>query len=169
MGPKPGEFHVWPGNSPGLILDRVDPLGDLIGESAGRRLRRLRADRRLRKGRLECSLRVVSGSQDGLSPRWRHVIATVSPGRLEFRRCWPWLSGSRTINIASLHGSPRRPSNREWWLSLAPACRVIEVHTPTAVLEWAVLDHYLPWTLDCLRAVAAGTPDGPPPVHGSGK
>jgi hypothetical protein len=165
--PTSGEFHVWPGNSPGSILDRVDFLGGLIGESLGRTLRRLRADRRLRSGRLECSLRVVSGPQDGLSRRWRHVVAAVSPGRLEFCRYWPWFSGSQTIDIVSLHGPPRRPSSREWWLSLAPTCRVVEVHTPTAVVEWAVLDHYLPWTLDRLRTAPAGTADGSAPPQPS--
>ena len=139
-------------------LDYVDFLGDLIGqwlgESAGERLRRRRSDRRLAKGHVECALQVISGSQSGLSRRWQHGVATVTPGRLEFRRHW-WRAFSTcpAIDVVSIRGPARRSSNKEFW-SLSPQCRITQIETPTAILGWAVLDRHLTWAIETLNSPA---------------
>ena len=139
-------------------LDYVDFLGDLIGqwlgESASERLRRWRADRRLAKGHVECALQVISGSQSGLSRRWQHGVATVTQGRLEFRRHW-WRAFSTcpAIDVVSVRGPARRSSNKEFW-SLSPQSRITQIETPTAILGWAVLDRHLTWAIDTLNSPA---------------
>ena len=128
----------------------VGLAGGLIGVSIGMVLQRRRNDRRRWSGRTESALRVVSGSQEGVSHRWRQVIAAPSLGMLTIRRYWLWYPKTRTIEILDVENAPRRPtaSERIW---LNPAVRIIRLRSPSAVLEWAVVDRHLTWALDGLR------------------
>jgi hypothetical protein len=116
-----------------------------------RRLKRMRADRRFAEGHLECAFKVIEGSHRGLSPRWGHVVADVSPGRLELRRHW-WRLFWRleAVTAVEVRGPARRPSGKELG-SLAAGCRIVEIQTPTATLGWAVLGDYLGGAVDQLR------------------
>jgi hypothetical protein len=129
----------------------IDLVADGLLGSFTRRLKRAQADRRLIGGHLECALKVIDGSHRGLSPRWGHVIATVSPGRLELRRPW-WRLSRRLepVTVVEVRGPVRPPSGKEL-LSLAAGCRIVEVQTPTATLGLAVLGHYLGRAIDQLR------------------
>jgi len=70
-----------------LIGTLVSWFSDLLAPFAERLVQK-QAERALAQGRVECSLRLVSGSQRGLSSRWRSGVATVSPGRLDFTGRW---------------------------------------------------------------------------------
>jgi hypothetical protein len=140
-----------------LILHCVDFLVSLLVDRLLRppveRLRGRRADLRLSKGRVDCALKVISRSQRGLSSRWRHVSATVSPARLELRGHW-WRLFRRLapVIVVAVRGPVRRPSGKEFW-SLASGCTIVEIQTPTATLECAVLGHYLRGALEQLQAI----------------
>ena len=106
----------------------------------------------LAEGRVECSLKVSSGHQQGLSERWRNGVAAISPGRLDFTRDRLSIgpAGPLTISYIAVLGPARVPSTDELtWLP--DECRIAELQTPTAVLDWAVPAHDLPWALDQLQ------------------
>lgn len=67
-----------------LVSGLLTWLGDLLGPF-GEGLVHRQAGRALGQGRVECSLKVISGRQQGLSSRWRNGAAAVSPGRLELQ------------------------------------------------------------------------------------
>jgi hypothetical protein len=146
----------WLGPRPRLIVSTVTFLADLVVEGLLRwpveRLRRRTAERRMSRGRLDCAFKVVSGSQGGLSRRWRHVRATVSPGQLDARgHWWRLFRALPTVSIVAVRGPARLPASAENW-SLAASCRIVELQTPTAILSWAVIGDYLPAALAQLRA-----------------
>jgi hypothetical protein len=120
----------------------VEGLGDWVI----RRLRRLRPDRLAAQRKLECVLRVIGGSQRGLSRRWTQVIATVSPGRLDIAGRW-WSDLVVTVPVVSVRGPARRPSSKEASMSVSAGCRIVQVVTPTATLEWAMMPDQLPWAV----------------------
>ena len=70
----------------------MDFLGDLVGDmvsdaiagKAGKGLRRVLGRRRLADGGARCVLKIISGSQDGLSQHWRLGTAQFAPGELSF-------------------------------------------------------------------------------------
>jgi hypothetical protein len=134
----------------------VTILGDLAAEGLLRkpiaRLRRRAADRRMSRGQLDCALKVLNGSQAGLSPRWRHVRAAASPGLLDARgHWWRLFHAIPTIRIVAVRGPVRPPAaEEEWWL--AASCHIVELQTPTAIVSWAVIGDYLPWALARLQA-----------------
>lgn len=75
-----------PGIGPRPILagvsdDFIDPLEWGLANAANARYFRavnMRAERRIRKsGRFQCGLRVIDGSQPGLSGRWQTPSATL--------------------------------------------------------------------------------------------
>lgn len=139
-----------------FILHTVTFLGDLVVEGLLRkpieRLRRRAADRRMSRGRLDCALKVVSGGQAGLSRRWRHVRAAVSPGRLDARgHWWRLFHAIPTVSIVAVRGPVRLPAAEEKW-SLAATCHIVELQTPTAIVSWAVIGDYLPGALARLQA-----------------
>ncbi len=146
----------WRGPRLRLIVPTVTFLGDLVVEGLLRRpverLRRRTADRRMSRGRLDCAFKVVSGSQGGLSRRWRHVRATVSPGQLDARgHWWRLFRALPTVSIVAVRGPARLPTSAENW-SLAASCRIVELQTPTAILNWAVIGDYLAAALAQLQA-----------------
>jgi len=129
-------------------------IGGLLGVPI-KRLKRWRADRRMSSGQVDCALKVVSGSQRGLSRRWRHVVATVSPGRLDARgHWWRLFRGIPTVSVVAVRSLVRSPAGSENW-SIAASCRISEIQTPTAILAWAVIGHYLPGALERVAAASA--------------
>ena len=73
-----------------------------------------------------CALKIISGSQDGLSPHWRLGGAQFAPGELSFTRsgrtCPP-------ITVLSAHPTAGR-------VSIPPLgpCFIAQIRTPTATL-----------------------------------
>lgn len=125
--------------------DFTDPVEWGLANAAGAgigRVASMRADRRFRKsGHARCGLRVIDGSQPGLSGRWRVGVASFSARRLDFRRRW-WrvLGGCPPIEVVAIHGASRAPSGDE---ILKLPGSVVQIQTPTATLEWALRDRYL--------------------------
>ena len=97
-----------------------------------------------RRDETECGLRVVSGTQPGLTRRWRHGLARLQGGHVEFlpriggstihRPGQPWLS----LDVLSTsRADERTPTGRGQWL-LNPDVRIVRMRTATAELEWAL-------------------------------
>jgi len=113
-----------------------------------------RRQRKLQKvGETECGLRVVAGSQEGLGSGWKHGIARVHAGFLEFL---PRVGGSRIarpgqkwLQVAVSDASrayERTAKGGEIW-SVNPTARILVIHTPQAELEWAVMPEQRDWAL----------------------
>ena len=116
----------------------MDFLGDLVGDMvsdavagrAGKGLRRVLGRRGPADGGAGCALKIISGSQDGLSQHWRLGAAQFAPGELSFTR----------------HGISRPPVTvlgaRETTgrLSIPPLgnCLIAQLQTPTATLALAM-------------------------------
>jgi hypothetical protein len=67
-------------------------------------------------------------------------VASFSPRRLDFRRRW-WrvLGECPPIEVFAVHGPPRAPSGNE---ILKLPGSVIQIQTPTAILECALHERY---------------------------
>lgn len=121
-------------------------------------VQRRRARRLQRVDRLECSVRVVTGTHDGLSGKWWAGEAALSPGRVHFV---PFVGAVRFLRrqaveivVDKIDVSERRsPTGREV-LSVDPGTDVVRLETPTATLEWAVLERQMDWALDRLSLTA---------------
>jgi hypothetical protein len=113
-----------------------------LSAAFSQRLRRARTERQLDAGRLTCALRVTSGSQHGLSARWRHVLAKVSPGQLDCRGQWYHPTAIGDFLVIEVGGPAVPPARKELW-ALSAQCRIVQIHTPTATLSWAVLDRHI--------------------------
>jgi hypothetical protein len=116
------------------------------------------AGQALADGRVECSLKVNSGHQRGLPECWRSGMAAISPGRLDFT--WDrrpiGASGPVTVSYIAVLGPARAPSTDELtWLP--DDCRIAELQTPTAMLDWAVPARDLPWAVEQLQNQTQGT------------
>lgn len=92
-------------------------------------------------GAIEVSTRLVSGRQDGVGPRWRAGTVAGGPGGLlltPLRGGLRFLPGTPvTLTVDAAHVTPGRTSGRDVW-SVRPGLPVVEVRTPTAVLQLAV-------------------------------
>ena len=142
------------------ILDCVEFLRDLVGEllswltdllgPLGEHLVHQQAGHALAQGRVECSLRVMSGRQHGLSSRWRNGVAAISPGRLDFTPHSWQLRATRPLTQIVVLDAGRPPSGEEL-PCLPDGCRVTELQTPTSTLGWAVPPGDLPWALEQLQ------------------
>ncbi|MER5888067.1 hypothetical protein ABT160_29970 [Streptomyces sp. NPDC001941] len=121
-----------------------DLLGGVLGGLAGDRIVKRRGERLAREGKVECGLRVVSGSHPRVSGHWMHSTAALSPGRITL--------GGIVVQVTEVDpAGPRRPKGREIW-SVNPQAAIVRVVASTgAVLEWAVLADRLPWALEQLR------------------
>jgi hypothetical protein len=128
---------------PGLLAGLVGALGG--------RLRRERTERALDAGWLTCALKVTSGRQQGLSGRWRHVLAGISPGSLDCRGLWYRPGQIGNLQLTGVRG-PARPPARMERFALSADCRIVQVQTPTATLSWAILDRHVEWTLTRILA-----------------
>lgn len=110
-----------------------------VSAALGQRRRQARTDRMLDAGWLTCAIKVASGGHHGLSGRWRHVLAKVSPGQLECRGQWYRPTAIGTFTVTAVRGPARPPTPKELW-TLSAQCQVVQIQTPTATLSWAVLD-----------------------------
>jgi hypothetical protein len=156
-------------------MNLLDLLGDLLGWFAdliaplGEHLVHRQAGHAITRGRLGCSLKVMSGRQLGLSPRWRHGAVVISPGRLDFTPEQPWPTATRAITHLVVLGPPRPPSMEElpWlptdWL-------ITELQTPAATIGWAVPARDLRWALEHLQnpLVDGSSEAQPETITGSG-
>jgi hypothetical protein len=95
-----------------------DLLGGLLGWLAdvlgpfGEHLVHRQAGHALAAGRVECSLKVMSGRQQGLLSRWRSGVMAISPGRLDLTpESWQPSAKRSLTHIVVL--SPGRPPSRE--------------------------------------------------------
>lgn len=61
-----------------------DVVSDVVAGKAGKGLRRVLGRRGPADGGAGCALKVISGSQDGLSQHWRLGAAQFAPGELRF-------------------------------------------------------------------------------------
>ena len=127
-----------------MASDFTDPVEWGLANAAGAgigRVAMMHADRRFRKsGRVRCGLRVIDGSQPGLSDRWRLGVASVSRRRLNFRRRWWHGPGAcPTIKVLAVHGPPRMPSGDE---VLKLPGSIVRIQAPAATLEWALYGRY---------------------------
>ncbi len=61
-----------------------DVVGDVVVGKAGKGLRRVLGRRGPADGGASCALKIISGSQDGLSQHWRLGAAQFAPGELRF-------------------------------------------------------------------------------------
>jgi len=127
----------------GVMLGLLrDLLGGLLGGLAGNRIVKKRGERLAKDGKVECGLRVLSGSHPRVpAGLWMHSTAQLSPGLIKM--------GGIVVRITKLDASaPRRPKGREVW-SVSPRTAIVRIVASTgAVLEWAVLAEQLPWALE---------------------
>jgi len=126
-----------------------DVLGDVVADKAGRGLRRMRQRLGPAADGAGCALKIISGSQDGLSQHWRVGAAQFAPGELRFTQ----------------HGHTRPPitvlgayetTDR---VSIPPlgACFTAQLQTPTATLALAMPAEPLAMALHDLTRSAEGT------------
>src|SRR5260370_5812535 len=148
-----------------LVGELLGWLGDLLGPFWEDRVQR-QADHALAKGSVECSLKVISGRQQGLSSRWRRGVAAISPGRLDFTSEWWSLKATGPVTHIAVLGPARLPSVEE--LTWLPGdCRVTELQTPTATLGWAVPVRDLARALEHLQDLPVeGSTEAQPETYG---
>ena len=106
-----------------------DAVGDVLADKARKGLRRVRG----RRGPDEsagCALKIISGSQDGLSQHWRQGAAQFAPGDLRFTQ-----HGITRPPITVL--GARQTTDRVTIPQLG-ACHVAHLQTPTATLGLAM-------------------------------
>jgi len=106
-----------------------DVLGDVVADKAGKALRRMRDRRGPADGGARCALKIISGTQDGLSQHWRLGAAQFAPGELQFtqHRVRP------AITVLGAHETTDRVS-----LPQLGACFVAQLRTPTATVALAM-------------------------------
>ncbi len=107
-----------------------DVVGDVVAGKAGKGLRRMLGRRGPADGGTGCALKIISGSQDGLSQHWRLGAAQFAPGELRFTR-----HGITRLPLTVLgaHETAGR-------VSIPPLgnCVIAQLQTPTATLALAM-------------------------------
>lgn len=156
--------QVWRESWHEIIVHHVDFLVQLLIERVSgvlfERVKRRRADGRMSRGKVDCALKVMSGSQRGLSRRWRQVSATVSPGRLDVRgHWWRLFRAIPPVTVVAVRSPARLTTTWDDW-TLAPGCRIVEIQTPTATLAWAMIGHRLSGALEQLQHTVMETQPG---------
>ncbi len=127
-------------------------LGGALGGVAGSAIVRRRATKYVAEGKAELALRILDGTQEGLTGGWRKGVAALWPGRLDFASAvggfGPWRRAPVVVAVAAIDASaPRKPAGRDA-LSLDADSLIVGVLTPTARLELAVQPPYrLEWVL----------------------
>lgn len=121
---------------------------------------RARGRRYARRGRVQCALRLLEGSQPGLGRRWRHGIGTPTPGLLTFRAT---IGGSlflqrppQMVEIVRVDGAHPRATGLGEALTVRPGTQVIQVRTHSAELELGVGSDHLKWLLQRLQPPPPG-------------
>jgi hypothetical protein len=111
-----------------------------------------RAARYADRGQVECGFRVINGHYAGLVEGWRHGVATLMPndivfvptvGAVRFLKRRPVRIAVQSVNRAY----QRQPDGWEI-IAVNALAQVVQVTTPTATLEWAVLGDRLLWAID---------------------
>ncbi len=143
----------------------MDFLGDLVGEAigdavsgkTGKGLRRALGRRDPGDEGAGCALKIISGSQDGLSQRWRVVAAQFAPGELRFTQF-----GHSRPPITVL--GARETTDR---VSIPPFgnCLIAQLQTPSATLALAMPGGPLTLALQDLTRSQAAWPDPGGPGH----
>ena len=129
------------------------PLSTRVGAAVTGRVR----DHLAATDRIECSLRIVEGHQDGLSTRWRPGIAALSPGEVTFVHVVGGLRFLRrrpiTFDVQAGEPNPPRPLRGVEALLVTPEARAVRLVTSSAVLEWAIAPaEHITWALERVRA-----------------
>jgi len=124
-----------------------DIILELLGSILGSEWRDRRARKHQRSGRLDCGLRVIAGSQEGLRNGWRVRRAFVHPGRLELGRRMPTPVHVRAV----VTERQRRLHWRESRLIFDTTWQIVEVMTDSATLEWAMPADKLEWAVAHVR------------------
>ena len=110
-----------------------DVLGDVVADKAGKGLRRVLGRRGgPADGSAGCALKIISGSQDGLSRHWRLGAAQFVPGELRFAQHG---IARPPVTVLAAHQTADRVS-----ISPLGDCFVAQLQTPTATLALAMPD-----------------------------
>jgi hypothetical protein len=105
------------------------------------------ARKRQQSGQIDCAVRVVAGSQEGLKSRWKVSRAFVHPGRLEFGRRAPV-----SVQVGAVDSERQRhPRGWEVWVVADTTWQIVELTTDSATLEWAVPEEKLKWAMARVR------------------
>jgi hypothetical protein len=107
-----------------------DVLGDVVADKVGKGLHRVRGRRGPADEGAGCALKIISGSQDGLSQHWRVGSAQFAAGELSF----------------SQHGISRPPitvlgsrkTTGQMSIPRLGNCFTAQLQTPTATLALAM-------------------------------
>lgn len=106
-------------------------------------------------------MRIATGTQDGLRSRWRHGIAVVEQGSLQFLPriggtvfARPGQTWQQITVITALRAREREVKGREIW-SVNQSASFIVLRTPTAVLECALPGERWEWVLARLNGSEA--------------
>lgn len=124
------------------MLELLELIADMLGGGGGSDpYKRRRAKRLARRTKVACALRVVSGSHPQLGPTWRQGSAKLAPGRIR--------QGRAVLDVTRVERAQVDLTDADSTMILADLV-VVRVHTPTAVLEWALRRDRLPWALTAL-------------------
>ena len=112
-----------------------DVVGDVVAGKASKGLRLVLNRRGPSDGNAGCALKIISGSQDGLSRHWRLGAAQFAPGELRFAQ-----HGivRPPVTVLSAYQTAGRLS-----ISQLGDCFVAQLQTPTATLALAMPDGQL--------------------------
>jgi hypothetical protein len=112
-----------------------------------------RARRLQERSKVECGFRVITGEHVGLSRRWVHGVAHLTPGHITFRRSIALglraprpLTAPVLIAVKSLAPGHRGAQGREAWVVNITA-PIVTLNTGQAVLEWALPDPEHEWAV----------------------
>jgi hypothetical protein len=126
-----------------------DVLGDVVADKAGKGLRRMRQRLGPAAGGVGCALKIVSGSQDGLSQHWRLGTGQFAPGELRFTQHGHARPPITVLGARETADRPRIPSLGD--------CVIAQLQTPTATLALAMLAEPLALAVHELTRSAQGT------------
>lgn len=107
-----------------------DVVGDVVAGKAGKGLRRVLGRRGPADGGAGCALKIISGSQDGLSRHWRLGAAQFAPGELRFAQHG---IARPAVTVLGAHETTGRVS-----VSPLGTCFIAQLQTPTATLALAM-------------------------------
>jgi hypothetical protein len=125
-----------------------DVLGDVVAGQAGQGLRRVLGRRGPADEGTGCALKIISGSQEGLSQHWRLGAAQFAPGELRFTQ--------HRISRPPIAVLGARETTDRMSIPSLGTCLIAQLQTPTATLGLAMPDGQL------ALAVQDLTRSGPP-------